>query len=196
MPNATTTEKGIAELITKNEVEKPYDQADTTRIVPAKRVHDLLRHSVTQATTLKRGTVKFADGTQAQDEDNDTHALTAASLYRKGTFFSSGDISAASQLLATLSNLAVLDATQKYFGPMLYDEIIEITGRYQTTSASSNVQISLPASVTLEHYTWSVISTNHITGSTPNPRIDIHNGNLRISSNTSTYDFKVTGTPI
>lgn len=80
VPNASTTVKGIAELITKAEVERPYANADTTRIVPAKRIHDLLRHANAQATDSIRGTVLKATQVLAEGLTDTEAYLTAALL--------------------------------------------------------------------------------------------------------------------
>lgn len=76
VPNATTTEKGIAELATKVEAETGDD---TTRITPPKRVFDILKHDNAKATDTTRGTVKFATQ-DLTNEGTDTETVISPGL--------------------------------------------------------------------------------------------------------------------
>ena len=74
VPNATTTERGIAELATKQEAEALQD---TTRITPPKRVGDILKHSNAQATESQRGTAELANKSEAEDGTDNTKIMTS-----------------------------------------------------------------------------------------------------------------------
>ena len=78
VPNATTTVKGIAELATKQEAENGQD---TTRIIVAKRVYDILKHANAGATTSKRGTVELATEAEAQARVDAEKAVTPLTLH-------------------------------------------------------------------------------------------------------------------
>ena len=80
VPNATTRQRGIAELATKAEAEA---LKDTIRITPPKRVGDILKHQNAQATESQRGTVQRATQTEVEDGANTTKYVTPATLDEK-----------------------------------------------------------------------------------------------------------------
>ena len=174
VPNASTTTKGIAELITKTEVERTYDNADTTRIVPAKRIHDLLRHANAQATDLIRGTVLLANETQAQDDSNGTHALTAASLYRHVTKagYGNGNLEGAkpTEDVATHTS-TTYSGGDLFFGPIRYDSdfTIQIDGRVTTSTGivtvdGHGINVDVPSDIDITKWDWSIKVTNVVSG--------------------------------
>ena len=181
---ATTTHYGVAIKATQTQA---VSLTDTSAYLTAALVEAILRHSNAQASETRRGTVEFANETEAQDENNNTKALTAASLYRtarneissdgKWAYYDvQGDLTT-----RALTPSTILTEIQFYFGPILLDEEIEYEHPSTVTfTASGSMRInqfrgqtktgwlnftSLPVSNFAAQYNWTISDNSGLVSS-------------------------------
>ena len=198
VPNASTTVKGIAELATKLEAETG---TDTTRIIVAKRVYDILKHANAQATTLQRGTGQLATRLELL-AGTTTKIVTPDSLYRRNATTSGLTITTDNANNVVISNTD-WDKTVKYFGPILFADEINISFRYTQQNLGQEytyINLTFDSSIDVDDYNWtfdvtrvqgsgSIINSGSVSSSYNRLQFRMR----RDYSNTQILDFEAVG---
>ena len=147
VPNASTTVKGIAELATKLEAETG---TDTTRIIVAKRVYDILKHANAQATTTTRGTAFRADETKGRSGTDDEAMITSLRLLdflRNGT-----GAEATTEQKGTVQKATENDVKNN----QNTGRVVTVDSLYRTVNQPINASIpNLPSQLTLSNFSHS-----------------------------------------
>ena len=171
---------GTGKIATQEEAEAGTAHGTGGPVLTPLRGLDLIRGSAAQATEDQRGTVEFATETEAQDESNNTKALTAASLYTSevvsvtGSFENLRRTDTLNSGTPRISNFAVAgNVSAKKFGPIVIGSSssgnITITFTYYTggqhTSFSATFDL---VDTNFDHndYSWSISGGDRSVSST------------------------------